>query len=228
MLLIRLSGHSGAGKSRLLTEISKRKVKYRKAVLYTSRPARDGEIHGKDYYFLSRGAIEQLPADTFFKGQVREMLQAVDLKQLEYDLRSGDTVIIEIFHALWPGLERTMKQRLQNELSTASLFLTAVDPDRLRKTSNNAAADLIKREVKGFLEWRKKDPVDAILKRAASAVDEVLGALKSHSEYDNILYSAPEGPDGEDDWTKYDSPVGQAAHTVDQFLSFIEEKSNRS
>ena len=197
-------------------------------MLYTSRSARDGEIHGKDYYFLSRGAIEQLPADTFFKGEVREMLQAVDLKQLEYDLRSGDTLIIEIFHALWPGVEMALKQRLQNELSTASLFLTAVDPDRLRKISNNAAADLIKREVKRILEWRKKDPVDAILKRAASAVDEVLGALKSHSEYDNILYSAPEGPDGEDDWTKDDFPVGQAAHTVDQFLAFIEEKSKRS
>ena len=226
MLLIRLSGHSGAGKSRLLAAISKSNVKYRKVVLYTSRSARDGEINGKDYYFLSREAIEQLPSDMFFKGQVREMLQAVDLKQLESDLRSGDLVIIEIFHALWPGLEMTMKCQLQGELSTASLFLTAIDPGNLRQVSNDVAADIIKRDVKRILEWRGKDPVDAILRRAKSAVDEVLNALKNHSEYDKILYSAPEGPDGEDDWTKYDSPIGQAAHTVNEFLYFIQKKTN--
>jgi len=228
MLLIRLSGHSGAGKSRLLAELSNRNVQHRKTVLYTSRPPRDGEIHGKDYYFLSRKEIERLPSDAFFIGQVREMLQAVDLKQLEYGLRSGDIVIIEIFHTLWPGVERIIKSRMQDVLSTTSVFLTAIDPGSIRNVSTDVAAGIIKHEIRRILEWRSKDPIDSIVRRSESAVEEILNALRGLGGYDKILHSAPEGPDGQDDWTRGDVPEGQAAHTVEEFLSFIREKCESS
>lgn len=222
MLLIRLSGHSGAGKSRLLAALLKRNVRYPRAVLYTSRQSRDGEVHGKDYFFLSREAIEKLPPDKFFIGPVREMLQAVDLEQLERDLRTNDMVIIEIFHELWPELEATMKSRLSGKLATASIFLTAIDPDRLRHISDNEAAEIIKHEVKRILEWRAKDPADKILKRSESAVSEIINALRNREHYDKILFSSPEGPDGEDDWTKCEKPINRAAQTIDEFLSLIQ------
>ena len=91
MLLLRLSGHSGAGKSRLLAELPKLDITCPRAVLYTSRLARTGERHGQDYYFLSRSAIAALPAADFYIGPVREMLQAVDLSQLE--TTSGLTIL---------------------------------------------------------------------------------------------------------------------------------------
>src|SRR5436305_295791 len=95
MMLLRLSGHSGAGKSRVTAALSRFGVTCPRAVLYTSRAARDGEIHGRDYYFLSRGAIAALPRSDFYMGSVREMLQAVDLSQLEIELQSNRLVLVE-------------------------------------------------------------------------------------------------------------------------------------
>jgi guanylate kinase len=89
MLLLRLSGHSGAGKSRLTAALPNLGVTCPRTVLYTSRLARPGEVHGQDYYFLSYGAINALPSSDFFVGPVREMLQGVDLSQLESDLKSN-------------------------------------------------------------------------------------------------------------------------------------------
>ncbi len=82
-MLLRLSGHSGAGKSRLTAALPQFGITCPRAILYTSRSPRDGEVHGKDYYFLSRGAIAALPRSDFYVSPVREMLQAVDLSQLE-------------------------------------------------------------------------------------------------------------------------------------------------
>ncbi|MBM3798239.1 MAG: hypothetical protein FJW31_30330 [Acidobacteria bacterium] len=53
MRLLRLSGHSGAGKSRLIRALPRLGMKCPRAVIYTSRPPRPGEVHGVDYYFLS-------------------------------------------------------------------------------------------------------------------------------------------------------------------------------
>ena len=122
MLLLRLSGHSGAGKSRLTAALPRFGVTCPRAVVYTSRLSREGEAHGRDYYFLSRAAINALPREDFYVGPVREMLQAVDFDQLELDLKANDLVLVEIFHTLWPGLEKRIKDRIGNELRTASIW----------------------------------------------------------------------------------------------------------
>ena len=169
MLLVRLSGHSGAGKSRLTAALPDHGLSCPRAILYTSRPVRDGEYHGRDYYFLSQSAIAALPADGFFVGPVRdEMLQAVDINQLEQDLKNSDLVLIEIFHTLWPDVERRIKQRLGDTLPTTSVFMTAIDPDHLRAMSDDTArADYIQTEVTKILNCRGKDKPAKIPKRAA-------------------------------------------------------------
>lgn len=185
---------------------------------------RPGEIHGKDYYFLERDTIEQLPTDKYVVGRVREMLQGVDLVQLEQDLRSEEPVIVEIFHDLWPGLNKAIKKRLGGKLRTVSVFLTAINVDALRHRPVDVASDQIKDEVRGILEWRGKDPVDEIYRRAESAVDEIFSALKNPGSYDKIIYSAPEGPDSQDDWTRSEFPTGQGARAFDEFVSLCSGK----
>jgi guanylate kinase len=224
MLLLRLSGHSGAGKSRLIAALPHFEVTCPRAVLYTSRLPRSGEVHGKDYYYLSRGAIAALPRENFFVGPVREMLQAVDLFQLEMDLQSNDLVLIEIFHKLWPPVRQAIEDRLKVKLHTHSVFMTAVDPERLRAMSDDQSRKgYIREEVARILAWRGKDDAASISKRANSAVDEVLAAigLKGPSDYDRVFYSAPEGPDGEDEWTKEDQPVGRAKEVLLEFIEFV-------
>lgn len=219
-MLLHLTGHSGAGKSRLLAALPERGVTCPRAVLYTSRLPRAGEMHGRDYYFLSRGALAALPEEDFFVGPVRDLLQAVDLAQLQEDLESNDLVLIEIHCDLWPGVRAAVSRRVGSRLRTASIFMTAVDPAAIEVLpDNNARASYIESEVERILTWRGKDAPKKIARRAKSAVDEILKALglDGKTDYDRIFHSSPEGPDGEDDWTRGGTPVGRAKAVLDDF-----------
>ena len=223
MLLMRLSGHSGAGKSRLTAALPKHGITVPRCVLYTSRPARDGEVHGKDYYFLSKSAIAALPAWDFYVGPVREMLQAVDLNQLELDLKSNKLVLIEIFADLWPGLIRKLNERMK-DVPNASVFMTAIDPQAvLSLPDEKSRAQFIQDEVEKILLHRAKDEAGKIKSRAKSAVSEVLTAIGPQGQelYSNVFHSAPEGPDSNDDWTREAEPIGKAKQVLDEFIAFF-------
>ena len=62
-LLVVLSGPSGAGKHTVLTRLMEKEPGIRLSVSATTRSPREGEVDGKDYFFLSRtqfdGLIEQ-------------------------------------------------------------------------------------------------------------------------------------------------------------------------
>jgi hypothetical protein len=222
MLLVRLSGHSGAGKSRLLAALPRYGITCPRVVLYTSRLAREGEQHGKDYYFLSRAAIAALPSSDFYVRSAREMLQAVDLSQMEIDLRSSDQVMVEIFADLWPGLLRRLEERMRCSIPNASVFMTAVHQETILALPEPSRGQFIRSEVERILLWRGKDAPDKVRLRAKSAVNEILTAISPEGSraYARIFDSSPEGPDGEDEWTKEPEPVGDARRVLDEFIAF--------
>lgn len=227
MVIFHLAGHSGAGKTRLINALSKRGMNIPRAVLYTSRMPRKGEVHGIDYYFLSRGAIAALPEEKFFVGPMRDMLQAVDLVQLEEDLRSGrdGIVLVEIFSGLWPGLLKRIAQRIKGNLRIASVFMTAIDPDAVKALPDEQKQrSYIRKEVERNLSWRAAEGPEKIAIRAKSAENEILAALgliESKNSYDAVLHSAPEGPDGEDDWTREIEPTGRAKDVLEEIIQRI-------
>jgi hypothetical protein len=187
--------------------------------------ARTGEIHGQDYYFLSRSAIAALPAADFYIGPVREMLQAVDLKQLEMDVKSHDLVLVDIFAGLWPGLETRIRERLGPELRTASVFMTAVDPNAVgSQPDDETRARFIQDAVERNLRWRAKDSADKIRLRAKSAVAEITEALgpSGAALYERVFHSSPEGPDREDEWTKEAQPTGRAKDILNEFVVWLQ------
>jgi hypothetical protein len=191
-------------------------------VLYTSRLPRDKEIHGKDYYFLSRGAIAALPSWDFYVGPVREMLQAVDLSQLESDLRSSSLVMIEIFADLWPGLIRRLEQRMHCSIPSVSVFMTALDPKAILAQPEESRAQFIQTEVRRILTKRGKDTEEQVRSRAKSAIEEILAAIgpDGYRLYTRVFHSSPEGPDGQDEWTKQTEPTGHAKRVLDKFIEF--------
>jgi hypothetical protein len=226
MILLRLSGHSGAGKTRLVNALPMFGITCPKVLRYTSRPPRKDELHGQDYYFMSRSFIEKLPEEDFLVGPVRNMLQAFDLNQIELDLKGNDIVLVEIYPDLWPRLMDKMHDRLGNKLKTASVFMTAVDPRKIAAFPDSASmASFITKEVRNNITLRNKDAVKDIEIRASSAAREILEALgpSGSAMYDKILYSAPEGPDGQDDWTREVQPVGQANAAMEEFINFYAE-----
>ena len=222
MLLLRLSGHSGAGKSRLIAALPHYGISCPRAVLYTSRDMRKGENDGTDYHFRSREIIDALPRNKFFVGQVREMLQAINLEQLVDDLKGNDLVLIEIFDKLWPEVENAIVSRMGQKLRTASVFMTAVDPDHLNSLPDRRTrAAYVEDEVKRILDWRHKDEPEKIKSKAESAPDEVLAAIEPNAPYMKVFHSSPEGPDGQDNWTRYDEPDGRAAQVLKEFIEFV-------
>jgi hypothetical protein len=225
MILLRLSGHSCAGKTRLIHALPQYGISCPKVLRYTSRPPRREELHGHDYYFMSRAFIESLPEKDFLVGPVRNMLQAFDLKQLEIDLKMNALVLIEIYPDLWPKLLARMAECLGGPLTTASIFMTAVDPVYLRKLPDEKAqSDYIRREVEKFLILRNKDEGQDIQVRSQYAAGEILEAISPEGErmYSRILHSAPEGPDGKDDWTREGLPVGRAKAAIEEFIAFYQ------
>ena len=64
-MIIALLGASGSGKSEI-EKILSSKYGYKKIVSYTTRKPRDGEVYGKDYYFVSNEQfITSLSDDVF-------------------------------------------------------------------------------------------------------------------------------------------------------------------
>jgi len=221
MILLRLSGHSCAGKTRLVNALPGFGIICPKVIRYTSRPPRINEIEGEDYYFRPREFIESLPEEDFLVGPVRNMLQAFDLKKLASDLETHELVLIEIYPDLWPKLISRLEQRMFDTIKTASVFMTAVDPERIKSfASQEEKAGYIASEVYKMLLFRNKDDSEDMKVRAHAAAGEILSALSTagRKSYDLIIHSAPEGPDGEDDWTRETQPVGKALTATNDFL----------
>lgn len=59
-LLVVLSGPSGAGKDTVLKRLMEKEPEIRLSVSATTRSPREGEVDGKDYFFLSRAQFDGL------------------------------------------------------------------------------------------------------------------------------------------------------------------------
>jgi len=223
MLLLRLSGHSCAGKTRLVDALPYYSLSIAKVLRYTSRPPRQNEQEGQDYFFREWDEISALPEERYLVGPVRNMLQAFDIDLIIKQLIENDLVLIEIYPGLWPALTSALEKRLEKRINTASVFLTAVDPEAIKKfRKKEEKAGFISSEVYKMLLFRNKDEIEDMKIRAFSAANEIMEALSpgGRKMYDKIIHSSPEGPDGKDEWTRERLPVGQAKIAVEEFLEF--------
>lgn len=62
-ILIVVSGFSGAGKGTIMKELLRRYEQYALSISATTRAPREGEKEGREYFFKSREAFEQMIAD---------------------------------------------------------------------------------------------------------------------------------------------------------------------
>ena len=92
-----ISGFSGAGKGTIVKELVK-KYDYGLSISATSRQPREGEVHGREYFFLTRDEFQCMIKD----GQLVEWTEYVGnyygtpKKYVEEQLLAGRDVILEI------------------------------------------------------------------------------------------------------------------------------------
>ena len=97
-LLIVVSGPSGTGKGTVCGELLARTPELAYSISATTRAPREGEVDGKNYYFLSREKFEQdIEAGDFLEyADVYGNYYGTPLKKIKERLADGQDILLEI------------------------------------------------------------------------------------------------------------------------------------
>ena len=160
--LVVISAPSGAGKTSLVRELLERVPSLEFSISYTTRPPRDTEIHGRDYFFVQPEEFAAMRArgDFLESASVFDNWYGTSRSVTESLLREGRSVLLEID---WQGAG----QIRANAPEAVTIFI--LPP---------SAAELERR-----LRGRGTDPEPVIARRLADA----LGDMGHWSEFDYVV-----------------------------------------
>ena len=161
-LLFIVSAPSGAGKTTLVERLVEQTPRLTMSRSYTSRPAREGEIDGVDYNFVSRSAFEQMVGRGEFLewAEVFGNLYGTRAADTERMLASGCDVVLVI------DVQGARKVR-QRGIESTTVFVMP------------PSFEVLEQRLRG----RSKDPEEAIQRRLQVAREEVA----SFAEYDFVV-----------------------------------------
>lgn len=177
-LLIVISGPSGAGKDTIMQRMKERGMPFHFVVTATTRPRRENEVHGRDYFFVSKEEfarmieqdelIEYAVVYGDYKGipkqQVREALASGKDVVMRIDVQGAETV-----RKLAPG---------------AVLIFMTVDNEqelerRLRERKTENADELALRIATARKELQRVDAFDYIVVNADDHQDEAVNTIQA-------------------------------------------------
>jgi guanylate kinase len=97
-ILFIISSPSGGGKGTLIREVLRTVPNIGYSVSFTTRAIREGEVHGKDYFFVSPSEFEKLVAQGEFLeyANVHGNLYGTSRAQVEKEICAGCDIILEI------------------------------------------------------------------------------------------------------------------------------------
>ncbi|MGX8702475.1 guanylate kinase [Caproiciproducens sp.] len=159
-LLVVFSGPSGAGKDTILKKLLEKNPNIRLSVSATTRRPREGEVHGRDYFFVDRDEFIRMT-------QQDEMIESAEYcgnfygtprKPIDHWLANGDDVILEI--EVQGGSQ--IKRKCPDSVSVFIL------PPSLAALEQR-------------LKDRRTESEEAVQKRLAAAEKEILEAV--HYDY---------------------------------------------
>ena len=161
-LLFIVSAPSGAGKTTLVEQLAEQTPRLTMSRSYTSRPAREGELDGVDYNFVSRSAFEQMVGRGEFLewAEVFGNLYGTRAADTERMLASGRDVVLVI------DVQGARKVR-QRGIESTTVFVMP------------PSFEVLEQRLRG----RSKDPEEAIQRRLQVAREEVA----SFAEYDFVV-----------------------------------------
>ena len=152
-LLIVISGPSGVGKDTVVLHMKDRGLPFHFVVTATTRPPRDGEVHGVDYFFYS-------------KQEFAEMIEEDEL--LEYAFVYNDYKGIpkaQVRQALDSGKDVVMRLDVQGAATIRDLC-----PEAVLIFLTTASEE----EMVGRLKGRRTESMDELKLRIATARKELL------------------------------------------------------
>jgi len=134
--LIIITGPSGVGKGTVVKEVLRKNTKFWLSISATTRKARQGEIHGKQYYFLGKNKFQEMIRDDLFLewAEFAGNYYGTPLESVSSKIESGHIVILEI------EVEgaRQIKEKFPNSLS---IFLLPPSMKELENRIRNRGTD---------------------------------------------------------------------------------------
>lgn len=162
--LIIISSPSGAGKSTLCHLIIQNDPLIKLSISATTRPQRPKEIHGQNYFFISKSEFDHKQRDSQFleSAQVFDHHYGTPRKPVEEEIKKGNCVLFDID---WQGARQIKEKFSANEV--VSIFILPPSMPELERR----------------LRARASDSEEIVQNRMKKARDEI-----SHfNEYDFIL-----------------------------------------
>ena len=126
-IIVILSSPSGAGKTTLVKEISKRNS-FQISISHTTRKPRLNETDGRDYYFVSESEFKQLiDEDRFLEyAKVFKHYYGSSKDVVFKKLNNGENIIFDID---WQGTQQIINQKLNYKIF--SIFILPPSRDEL-------------------------------------------------------------------------------------------------
>ncbi len=151
-MIVVVSGPSGVGKTTVARAVVDRMEGVNFSVSHTTRPPRGGEVHGKDYYFVSREEFLRMVDQGEFVewAEVYGHLYGTSREELERKLRMGDVLLdIDVQGAL--SVKKLFPRSVRIMLFPPSL---EVLKERIRRRGDTPPEDMARRLEKA--RWELK------------------------------------------------------------------------
>lgn len=165
-LFVVLSGPSGAGKDAVLDELARRGQRFHRVITCTTRPPRDNERDGVDYYFVS---------DTQFDALIEN--DGLLEHAVVYGHRSG-VPGAQVFDQLAEGLDVYVRTDVQGAASIKRLM-----PDAVLVFIAPSSLD----EIEARIRARGSDDEERIARRLATAFEE----MARSGEFEHVIVNEP-------------------------------------
>jgi len=141
-----IAAPSGAGKTSLVRSLMQREPALRFSISYTTRPQRPNEVHGRDYFFVSREEFDRMVAAGEFleHATVFDNSYGTARRQVEDSLAAGQDLILEID---WQGA-RQIRRALPECRSIFILPPSRPELERRLRGRGTDAEEVIQRRLR--------------------------------------------------------------------------------
>ncbi len=175
-LLVVISGPSGVGKDTLLQRMKERNTPIHFVVTATTRPARPGEVHGRDYFFVSNDDF----AEMIERGELLEYAivyndyKGIPKQQVREALASGKDVVLRLDVQGAQTVRALAPDALLIFVTTAS---EAELEERLRERKTETPEGLKLRIATARQEMRRIDEFDYVVINPDYRLDQTVDTL---------------------------------------------------
>ncbi len=175
-LLIVLSGPSGVGKDTVLQRMKERNMPFHFVITATTRPKRENEVHGKDYFFVSKDEFARMiETDELLEyAIVYDDYKGIPKQQVREALASGQDVVMRIDVQGAATIRKLTPEALL-------IFLTTTDEEemvsRLKARKSENSAGLALRIATARQELKRITEFDYVIVNSDFRLDEAVDTL---------------------------------------------------